>query len=142
MKLDYGNCEVERLGGKEACVKRVSLRTGTVYEAVSAGELAQHNEALCSVLKVKTEVVRGNNMLLPGEALLPCDCGLNLPVKDRGTPSNGGIEQQGVSRDRSSYPQRAGVLGFRMRVAANRPEVSVVVKDRTAFVQTTGGDCE
>ena len=70
IKLDYGNCEVVRLGGEEAYVKDMSPRTGTVYKADNVDELAQHSEVYCSTLEVKTGVVYRNNMLLPGEALL------------------------------------------------------------------------
>jgi hypothetical protein len=68
IKLDYGNCEIVRFRGKEACVKDMSLRTETVYKAGNVDELAPHSKVFCSTLKVKTGVVYPNNMLLPGEA--------------------------------------------------------------------------
>ena len=108
IKLDYGNCEIARFRGKEAYVKDMSPRTGTVYKAGNADELAPHSEVLCSALKVKTGVVYRNNMLLPGEALLSCDAGLNLPFKRSGLCSNVWIQRRGVSKGHSSPVKRAG----------------------------------
>ena len=70
IKLDYGNCKLVRVCGKEAYVKDTSLRTGTVYKAGNVDELAQHSKVFCSTLKVKTGVVYRNNMLLGGLALM------------------------------------------------------------------------
>lgn len=107
-ELDYGNCEVATLGGKEAYVNDMGLRTGTGYKADVAGKLAQHSEALSSVAEVKPEVVYQNNVFLPGEASSPCGIGLNLPERCRGRSSDGSIERRGVSRGHSSCLKRAG----------------------------------
>ena len=83
-------------------------RTGTVYKAGNVDELAPHSKVLCSTLKVKTGVVVSvpslrqdrarrkpdYNMLLPGEPLLSCDAGLNLPFKRSGLCSNVWIQGQ------------------------------------------------
>lgn len=71
-ELDYGNCEVVTLRGKEAYVNDMGLRTGTGYKAAEAGKLAPHSEAHSSAAEVKPEVVYPNNMSLPGEASLSC----------------------------------------------------------------------
>ena len=64
----YGNCEVARLGGKEACVKDVSPRTETGYKADGMGKLAPNSKARSSGPQVKSGVVHQNNVLLPGDA--------------------------------------------------------------------------
>jgi len=72
MKIrDEGNCAVARLGGKEAYVKLVSLRTERSYKADAVDELAQHSEVRGSTAEVKGQVVQGRFMHLPGE-VSPC----------------------------------------------------------------------
>ena len=107
-ELDDGNCEVARLGGKEAYVKGMGLRTETGYKADMAGELAQHSEALSSAMEVKPEVACRNNVFLPGEISPACDAGLDVPSKRRGRFSNGSIDRREVSRGHSSRLKRAG----------------------------------
>ena len=103
-KLDYGNCEVVRLRGKEAYVKDVSPRTETEYKADGMGELAQHSEARSSVPEVNSGVVHRNNVFLPGEALLPGGTGF----RHCGASRDGRATGRGVSRGRSSRIERAG----------------------------------
>lgn len=59
-----------RLGGKEAYVKLVSLRTERCYKADGVDKLAQHSEVYGSIPEVKHQVVQGRFMHLPGEASL------------------------------------------------------------------------
>jgi hypothetical protein len=131
IKLDYGNCKTARFCGKEAYVKDMSPRTETIYKAGNADELAQHSEVFCSALKVKIGVVYRNNMLLPGEALLSCNAGLNLPYKRSGAYSNVCIQEQGVSRGHSSPVERTGSSRRRVTRPMKSPEVSGRMKDRT-----------
>ena len=107
-EVDDGNCEVARLGGKEAYVKDMGLRIEMGYKADVAGKLAQHSEALSSAAEVNPEVACRNNVFLPGEISLTCDAGLDVPLKRRGWSSNGSIERREVSRDHSSRLKRAG----------------------------------
>jgi hypothetical protein len=67
IELDYGNCKIVRVCGKEAYVKDVSPRTGTWYKADGMVKLAQHSEGQSSVAEVNHGVVHRNNVLLPGE---------------------------------------------------------------------------
>lgn len=107
--LDYGNCATVRLGGKEAYVKVVSLRTETSYKADAVDKLAQHSEVLGShAVEVNDEIVRRQLICLPREALSSCDAGLNLPCKRSGLCSNAWIQRQGVSRGHSSLAKRVG----------------------------------
>ena len=107
IKLGYGNCQIVRFGEKEAYAKDMSLRTGTVYKVGSADELAQHSKVFCSALQIKTEVVYRNTIRLPGEVLLSCLAGLNLPSKQGGGASNGAIARQEVSSAHSNPVKRA-----------------------------------
>lgn len=130
-ELDYGNCGVVRLRGKETYVKGMGLRTGTGYKAGMAGELAQHSEALSSAMEVNPEVVCRNSASLPGEASSTCVTGLDVPSRSRGSSSNGRIEGRGVSRGRTSRMKRAGVAADGLSVQRRYPDGSPAMKDRT-----------
>lgn len=107
-ELDYGNCAIVRLCGKEAYINGMGLWTRTGYKAGMADELAQHSEVHSSAMKVKPEIVCQNNMFLPRESSLACDTGFNLPSKYCGEFSNESIELRAVGRAHSSCSKRAG----------------------------------
>ena len=105
--LEKGNYQAVRLGGEEACIKVVRLRTETFYKADAMGEGAVHFEAHSSVVEVKNELVQRKFMQLPGEASVVSGAGFNLPSKRSGIFSNECIEYRGVSRCHSSPEKRA-----------------------------------
>ena len=106
--LEKDNCQTVRFGGKEVCIKVVSLRTETFYKADAMGKGAGHSESRSSVVKVKSEAMQRKFMQLPGEISITSNAGLNLPQRRSGVSSNRCIEYREVSRDRSSSEQRAG----------------------------------
>ena len=107
-ELDYGNCGIARLRGKEAYVKDAGLRIETGYKAGMAGKLAQHSEAPGSAMQVNPEVARRNSAFLPREASSARGVGLDVPSRRRSSSSDGRIVGRGVSRGRSSRLIRAG----------------------------------
>ena len=106
--LEKDNYQTVRIGGKEVCIKVVSLRTETFYKAGAMGKGAVHSETRSSVAKVKSEVVQWKFMQLPGEISIVSSAGLNLPQKHGGALSNGCIEYREVSKYHSSPENRAG----------------------------------
>ena len=111
--LEYGNCRLVRVCGKDAYVKDVSLWIRTFYKADAMDKVAQHTEVLDSVVEVKSEVVHWIYIHLPREALIPCVSGFNLSVKRSGSISDNWIENQGVSRDHSKLVAEYEGLKYR-----------------------------
>ena len=62
--LEKDNRQTARFGGKEVCIKVVSLRTETFYKADAMGKVAGHAEARSSVVEVKSGVVQRKFMCL------------------------------------------------------------------------------
>jgi len=62
--LEKDNCQTARFGGKEVCIKVVSLRTETLYKAGAMGKGAGHSETRSSVVEVKNELVQRKSMQL------------------------------------------------------------------------------
>lgn len=116
--LDDGNCGLVRVRGKEAYVKVASLRTETLYKVGTMGELAQHNETLCSVVKIKSEVALRKFIHLPREVSITCVWGFNPPINRSGCVSNAVIVYREVSSDHSKLGAENGELkqdSFKLR---------------------------
>jgi len=111
--LDYGNCQVVRLGGKEAYVKVASLWTRTFYKADAMGKLAQHNETLISIVEVKSEAVQRKLMSLPREISITSTDGFKLPQNRGGHGSNVRVVYREVSRDHNRLLVEDGELKYR-----------------------------
>ena len=106
--LEKDNCQTTRFGGKEVCIKVVSLRTEMLYKADAMGKVAGHVEARSSVVEVKSEVVQRKFMQLPGEVSSVCGVGFKLPVKRSSVGRDASTERREVSRSHSSPEKRAG----------------------------------
>src|ERR1017187_9690804 len=115
--LDEGNCAAARPGGKEAGVKTASPRTETCFEAGGGDELAQHNEVLDSLPKVKHGVVPGKRTRLLGETSAWAD---QATGRDRRRQRRRAC--RGVSRGRSSAGNEPGVGHQALAPEPNGPE--------------------